>query len=174
MPENYEKIKMSALRNIAREMCVSARTAPKAKGMDNLVITFVEKDEKKKLADKMISLGKKLSRSGFIRDAANIKVSDFVVLIGTKSSPIGLNCGFCGYPDCASMSKNKGLCAYNSLDLGIALGSGASLASTFHVDNRLMYSAGKAALACGFLKGCVMALGIPLSATGKSPFFDRN
>jgi len=173
MPISYEKIKSSALKNIAEKMCVSARTAPKAKGMDNLVITFVEKDEKKKLALKMISMGKKLSRPGFIRDADNIKVADFVVLIGTKSYPIGLNCGFCGYPDCASLTKNKGLCAYNSLDLGIALGSSVSTASTFHADNRVMYSSGKAAIACGMLKGCVMAMGIPLSATGKNPFFDR-
>jgi uncharacterized ferredoxin-like protein len=173
MPETYEKIKRSALKDIAEKMCVAARTAPKAKGADNLVITIVEKEEKKKLARKMLSMGKKLSRVGFIRDSANIDSADIVVLIGTKSSPIGINCGFCGYPDCASLSKSKGICAYNSMDLGIALGSCVSLAGLFHADNRLMYSAGKAAIACGFLKSCCMAIGIPLSATGKSPFFDR-
>ncbi|MFA6636670.1 MAG: DUF2148 domain-containing protein [Candidatus Omnitrophota bacterium] len=173
MPRNYENIKRSALKSIAEKMCVSARTAPKAKGVDNLVITIIEKENKRKLALKMISMGKKLSRPGFIRDAAGIKASDIVVLIGTKSSPIGLNCGFCGYPTCLELSKSKGMCSYNSLDLGIALGSSVSIASLFNADNRMMYSAGKAAMACGFLKGCVMAIGIPLSASGKNPFFDR-
>ena len=173
MPAKYEKIKISALRSTAEKMCVAAKTAPKAKGMDNLVITIIEKEEKKKLVLKMTDMGKKLSRPGFIRDAANIKNADIVVLIGTKSSPIGLNCGFCGYPTCSRLLKSKGVCAYNSLDLGIALGSSVSLASLFHADNRIMYSAGKAAIACGILKSCVMALGIPLSATAKSPFFDR-
>lgn len=173
MAADFEKIKASAIKGIAEKMCVAARTAPKAKGMDNLVITIAEKKDKDMLASKMLSMGKKLSRPGFIRDSANIKTAEVVVLVGTKSSPIGLNCGFCGEPDCASLTRKKGVCAYNSMDLGIAIGSSVSLASLFHADNRVMYSAGKAAIACGLLKGCVMAIGIPLSATGKNPFFDR-
>jgi uncharacterized ferredoxin-like protein len=173
MQRGYEKIRTSALKSIAEKMCISARTAPKTKGLDNLVIMIIDRENKKKLRLKMTALGKKLSRPGFIRDASNIKIADIVVLIGTKSSPLGLNCGFCGYPDCASLSKSKGICSYNSLDLGIALGSSVSLASLFHADNRIMYSAGKAAIECGMLKDCVMAIGIPLSAAGKNPFFDR-
>ncbi len=42
------------------------------------------------------------------------------------------------------------------------------------IDNRMMFSIGVAALELGwFEKGVAMALGFPLSATGKSPFFDR-
>jgi uncharacterized ferredoxin-like protein len=42
------------------------------------------------------------------------------------------------------------------------------------IDNRIMYSVGKAALDLGLLgKEAVVAYGIPLSATGKNPFFDR-
>jgi uncharacterized ferredoxin-like protein len=37
-----------------------------------------------------------------------------------------------------------------------------------------MYSIGKAALALGLLgKDAALAIGIPLSATGKNPYFDR-
>ncbi|MEM2365908.1 MAG: ferredoxin domain-containing protein, partial [Nitrososphaerota archaeon] len=38
--------------------------------------------------------------------------------------------------------------------------------------NRIMYTVGTAALKLGLIEGDV-ALGIPLSATGKSPYFDR-
>jgi uncharacterized ferredoxin-like protein len=42
------------------------------------------------------------------------------------------------------------------------------------VDTRLMFSVGRAALALDlFGKDVKQALGIPLSITGKSPFFDR-
>lgn len=43
-----------------------------------------------------------------------------------------------------------------------------------HIDNRIMFTAGKAALELGCFPGTVkVAYGIPLSATGKNPFFDR-
>lgn len=170
---NYLSIKKKALKDIAGYMCIRARTAPKAKGRDNLVIAIADEKQKKKIISEMKKLGKKESRPGCIRDAENLKKSDIVVLIGTKSSPLGLNCGFCGYPTCKELTATKGVCSYNSMDLGIALGSAVSGASDFHADNRMMYSAGRAAINSNVLKDCVMAIGIPLSAAGKNPFFDR-
>jgi len=58
------------------------------------------------------------------------------------------------------------------MDLGIAVGSAVKTASMLNVDNRVMYSVGVAALRLGMVKGN-LALGIPLSATGKSIYFDR-
>ena len=173
MPTKYDTIKKAALKDIAEFMCLSARTAPKAKGQDNLVIIMLTDGEKQKLISEMEKIGKQRSRPGFLRDAENIKKADNIIVIGTKSSPLGLNCGFCGYPTCAELATAKGLCSYNTLDLGIALGSAASLAATFHADNRLMYSIGKAAITLGLMGKCAMAIGIPLSASGKNPFFDR-
>ena len=59
-------------------------------------------------------------------------------------------------------------------DLGIAIGSAVSVAADGRIDNRVMFSVGKAAMSLGML-GREMALvfGIPLSASGKSPYFDR-
>ena len=60
-------------------------------------------------------------------------------------------------------------------DLGIAIGSAVSVAAAHHVDNRVMFSAGKAALNLKLFDDsqvCI-AYGIPLSVSGKSPFFDR-
>lgn len=174
MPRKYTEIKKGVLKDIASFMCVSARTAPKTRGIDNLVVTILTASEKKHVISQMKKIAKRDSRPSCKRDAESIKDSEQIVVIGVKKKPLGLNCGFCGYPSCSDLSKTKGVCAYNAMDLGIALGSSCSLASNFHIDNRLMYSVGKAAIECGILgKNVIQAIGIPLSATGKNPFFDR-
>jgi uncharacterized ferredoxin-like protein len=62
----------------------------------------------------------------------------------------------------------------NSIDLGIAACSAAAIASNLHVDTRIMYSVGRSCLDLKlFTEDVKEALGIPLSITGKSPFFDR-
>jgi uncharacterized ferredoxin-like protein len=72
------------------------------------------------------------------------------------------------------LEHGGGACAFNSIDLGIAAASAAEVAGRFHIDNRMMYSIGRACLDMGLLgKGVKQALGIPLSVTGKNPFFDR-
>ena len=39
-----ENIRKESLKNVAEKMLISARTAPKARGIDNLAMAFVEKD----------------------------------------------------------------------------------------------------------------------------------
>ena len=175
MARKYDSISKDTLKDVAEFMAVAARTAPKTRGRDNLEIVIIEdENEKKKLIEKMLEIGKKNNRPSFIRDADNIKDARQIVIIATKVEPLGLNCGFCGFKTCEELTKNKALCAYNPMDVGIALGSAAALASKFHVDNRIMYSIGKAAIETGMLdKDSKIAIGIPLSATGKNPFFDR-
>ncbi|MFH1836567.1 MAG: DUF2148 domain-containing protein [Candidatus Omnitrophota bacterium] len=174
MPRKYDDISSQALKDAAEMMCVAARTAPKTCGKDNLVIAILEKSEKQKVITRMEEIAKRDNRPSCMRDAGNIKDSDNIVIIATKRSALGLNCGFCGYPTCEVLSKTEGICAYNSMDLGIALGSASSLAGRYHIDNRLMFSIGKAVIELDLLgKGIVQAIGIPLSATGKNPFFDR-
>jgi len=174
MPRKYKNIQDEALKDIAEFMCVAARTAPKTRGRDNLVIAALSKEDRKKVISRMKLIARRDNRPSCARDAENIKNSGQIVVIGTKKETLGLNCGFCGYPTCAELAKTKGVCAFNAMDLGIALGSSASMAAGFHADNRMMYSIGKAAVELGILgKGVIQAIGIPLSATGKNPFFDR-
>jgi uncharacterized ferredoxin-like protein len=72
------------------------------------------------------------------------------------------------------MRAAGGTCTFNSGDLGIAVGSAVSRAADLRIDNRVMYSAGKAAIELGYLGPEVaIAYGIPLAAKGKNPFFDR-
>ena len=156
-------------------MAVAARTAPKTRGMDNIeLIAIDDEPTKKKLIEKMIEISRKEKRPGFERDAKSIEASPVIVVIGVKTNPAGLNCGFCGYPTCEEMVKHNSTCSYNPIDLGIAADSAADIANSFHADNRVMYSIGRACLDLKIFSQTVkQALGIPLSVTGKNPFFDR-
>lgn len=159
----------------ARLMAVSARTAPKTRGVDNIeILILTTARDIRRVAQTMKVISKRESRRGMDRDALCIADSPVIIVIGVKSNPAGLNCGFCGYGVCAELSRTKGVCAYNSIDLGIAVSSAVVMASVFRVDNRIMYSVGRACIEAGlFGRGIKQALGVPLSVTGKNPFFDR-
>ncbi len=170
--------------DIAKLLAVSARTAPKARGIDDLEIAILSSnDDLEKLAVKMEELSKDEKMKFFSRDAMNVRQSHAVLLIGVKSSkPKELDCGGCGYETCngfrkANRNAGKGYsgpsCIFQLVDLGIAIGSAVKMASTLNVDNRVMYSIGVAALKLGLLKESEIAFGIPLSAYGKSIYFDR-
>lgn len=171
--KKFEDIRKSALKDVAEFMCVAARTAPKTCGKDNLIIGMLDDAEKQRIMSKMEEISERDNRPSCKRDAGNIKDIEHIVVIAVKKNAMGLNCGFCGYMTCSELEKTKSVCAFNSMDLGIALGSAVSLAADFKSDNRLMYSIGRAALELGILEDAVQAIGIPLSATGKNPFFDR-
>ena len=173
--KNSNELEKAAIKDVAEFMAVAARTAPKTRGIDNIeVIAIDDEATKKKLIEKMKEISKDEARPGFERDANSITDSPVILVIGVRNNPAGLNCGFCGYPTCEEMVKRKGTCAYNPIDLGIATCSAAAMANDFHTDNRVMYSIGRACLDLKLFSQTVkQALGIPLSVTGKNPFFDR-
>ena len=112
----------------------------------------------------------------FINDSKNILSADIMVLIGTKINSIGVvYCGLCGFKDCEEKNKYPNHpCAYNTGDLGIAVGSAVSVAMDARVDNRIMRTVGKAVQQLNLLgEDIKIAYGIPLSSSGKNPFFDR-
>ncbi len=169
---------MNALRTVAELMAISARTAPKSAGKDFIVTEIIEGDELQRLAEKMYEFGERTGKKNFDRDAANVRDSAAVVLIGLKDArPVGLNCGACGFERCLRPNTHEGefkgpQCAYRLLDMGIALGSAVKTASLLNVDNRIMYRAGVVAREMGLIDADYV-MGIPLSATGKSIYFDR-
>jgi uncharacterized ferredoxin-like protein len=172
-----ENLRSEALFEVAKRMMTAARTAPKGHGADNLVITVAERDVIETIAAKMKDMVREGSAAAFfIRDASNILLCDILVLIGTKIQPIGLkNCGLCGFADCnEKITYPEHPCAFNTGDLGIAVGSAVSVAMDARVDNRIMFSVGKAVKSLNLLGDeAKIIYGIPLSSTGKSPFFDR-
>ena len=161
---------------VARRMCIAARTAPKARGADNLVTAILGAGpERDALAAEMRRYGEAVGAPFFSRDAANLEAAPVCVLIGTRLQRLGIpGCKLCGHPGCAASEKAGARCAYNAGDLGIAVGSAVSVAADCRVDNRVMYTVGICAVNLGMLGPDVkIAFGIPLSVTGKSPFFDR-
>lgn len=66
-----------------------------------------------------------------------------------------------------------GNCAFAYLDLGIAISSAVTTAAVEKVDNRIMFSVGKAAMEMNYIDEDILWHGIPLSIAGKSIFFDR-
>jgi len=112
-------------------MLVSARTAPKSGGVDDIVMAIVSGKEKESLASEMEKIAEERNISGFRRDAKNVRDSEAVLLIGVRgTNKFGLNCGSCGYAKCEEFEKAKKklgqdftgpTCILKALDLGIAL-----------------------------------------------------
>ena len=94
-----------------------------------------------------------------------------------------IDCGACGYPTCAEFAKNRKIedkemgytgphCVMRMIDIGVALCSAAKTASMLNIDNRVQQRVGAAARAIGLIQGEVV-MGIPVSITGKSIYYDR-
>jgi len=161
--------------SIAELMAVAARTAPKGRGTDNLEIIIVDGEEKDLISKELKAITKRNGADFFERDGYCLDHSQVILLLGTKISPMACpDCGYCGYKDCADNVANNGICSFGPGDLGIAIGSAVSVAADHRCDNRVMFSAGRAALNLNLFSDDVkIAYGIPLSVSGKSPFFDR-
>ena len=160
----------------AQAMCAAARTAPKACGIDRLDTAILTGEDKDALSAEMHRIAEAGGDKFFHRDAENVEKSIAVVLIGADEHPRGVDrvCALCGWDGCADCVKHSGKCIMNSVDLGIAVGSAAALAADLRIDNRIMFTAGKAASSLGLLGEKKLIFGIPLSVSGKSPYFDRS
>lgn len=172
-----------AVMQIAKLMLLSARTAPKSGGVDDIHTLILTGEDMIRIAEEMEKMAEERGIPGFIRDAKNLRSSKCVVLIGVKSSKsFGMNCGGCGYPSCEAFNaatKVRGndyvgpACIFKVTDFGIAIGSAVKTASIHNVDNRVMYRIGAAAKRLGYLSDADIIMGVPLSATGKNIYFDR-
>jgi uncharacterized ferredoxin-like protein len=175
------------IRLAASLMATAARTAPKTRGLDSVETLILEGEDLETLAAAMeAKVGEKGGKlPSFARDAKNVRASAAVLLVGVTGEPknpkVPLDCGACGYPGCAEFIETKKsdgedfrgpLCTFQSLDLGIALGSAAKTAGLLNIDNRIMYTIGAAARKLKLLQSDVI-IGFPLSVAGKSPYFDR-
>lgn len=161
---------------VADLMCAAARTAPKTKGEDFLSTCVVTGEEIGALADEMERLSEVYHYGFFCRDAQNIRDSAAVVVLGVENQSRGMQdgCGYCGFHNCHQCENHGGMCAYSPIDLGIAVGAAVSVAADHRIDNRVMFSAGRAAMSLGIFPDSVReVLAIPLSVSGKSPYYDR-
>ncbi len=179
MKINPEK---EALEKLALELLVAARTAPKARGQDDLILALVtDKEEMEKIAREMEKIAERGEAFKFFkRDAENLRNSEALILISLDfKRPVGVNCGGCGFT-CDTIVKQERkemdyegpVCAMRLIDLGIAIGSAVSKAKDLCIDNRVMYTIGVAVKKLRLMPGQII-LGIPLSVKGKNIYFDR-
>ena len=160
---------------LAEQIAVAAKTAPKARGTDNLLIKIIRGKDIPILSDMMIRTSKDMVNADtFKRDAQNILSAGAVILFAAKNIFLGLDCGFCGFENCGICGNSGAVCAYVPGDLGIAIGSAVSRAADLRLDNRIMYTVGYTAQKQDlFEEKVALAFGLPLSASSKNPFFDR-
>jgi len=174
---NSQKSEESAILNLAYAVCAAVRTAPKACGIDHLETAVLTGEDKDRVAAEMRRIGENLGASAgfFIRDAGNVDASGAVVLVGARYDRRGLGekCKLCGFENCSACEKAGAACVFTSMDVGIALGSAVSLVADNRIDNRILFTVGQAAAKLGLLGDYKMIMGIPLSVSGKSVFFDR-
>jgi len=169
-----------AVKLVAQLMMLSARTAPKGTGDDFVVMEVITGKRLRKLGEAMIEYGEEVKDRFYVRDGKSVLDSQGLLFVGLKDAqPVGLNCGGCGFERCIRPEDVKELrdfrapvCMIRLLDLGIAIGSAVKTASIHNVDNRIMYRAGVMARKLEMIDADVV-MGIPLSGTGKSPYFDR-
>ena len=167
----------------ANLMVVSARTAPKSGGVDDILTAIVYGAEVEALAADMEKLAVERKAERWNSQAREIRGSEAIVLIGVRGTKRYVtNCGACGYKSCDEFEKAEKkpgqdfdgpTCIFKALDLGIAVCSAVKTASLLNADNRIFYRIGAAARRLNYLPGASLIMGIPLSSTGKNPYFSR-
>ncbi len=184
-----KEVEKSAVTMAAALMAATARTAPKGRAVDSTTSLVLVDGELEKLAQAMERKAAEKPdylSSVYRRDANNVRNSGCVLLLGVTGEPKKIaqpiDCGACGFASCEHLSnarkksKTKDfigpVCIFQAMDLGIALCSSVKLAADLGIDNRMMYTIGVAAKSLEMLDSDII-IGIPLSVTGKNPYFDR-
>lgn len=182
---NQDSIRQT-IETVINLMAASAMTAPKAGGKDCLeIIAITAPDDLQKIADAMRQYAHNSTKENYWhRDADNTESAQGLLLIGL-AGPVtaGYDCGGCGYSTCKEFEEGRELqdftmgysgphCIMRMMDIGVALASAAKQASLFNVDNRVQQRVGAAARALGYID-CEVAMGVPVSISGKSIFYDR-
>ena len=173
MIENERNIRRNLVIEAAHQLMIAARTAPKAKGCDIIEIALVsDRSDLEALAAEMRRQADITGMKFLLRDADNILSGEAVLLIGSHALPQSLNCAYCGYESCA-LKPDYVPCAFNSIDVGIAVGSVCSRAADLRLDSRVMFSAGWCSQKLNWFPDCSLSIAIALGAASKNPFFDR-
>jgi uncharacterized ferredoxin-like protein len=158
----------------AESMAIAARTAPKACGIDATDTLVLDGKDKDDLTAAMRELSVEMDKPFFARDAGCVDACHCIVLIGSGVAPRKLNCALCGVANCGEAQRQGIPCVMAVDDLGIAVGSAAATAMDHRIDNRVLFTAGMAALKLQlFPEDIKICFGIGLATGGKNIFFDR-
>jgi uncharacterized ferredoxin-like protein len=187
---------IDGLRSVARLCAVAAMTAPKSggqlflKGSEPFIETVCveERDTLHRLAEWLRARGASLKQPIWYRDADTAERLDLVLFIGlAKWYPPVYDCGACGYATCDEflraaprhLTPNSAdwefagpICQLRCVDLGIAVGSAAKVASLNNVDARCQTRIAAAARHLGIIRAD-LAVALSMSVTHKNIFFDK-
>lgn len=186
-----------AVYQVAELCAVAAMTAPKSggqlflKGSKPFIETVIVQDPATfaGLAEWMRSRGRRIKAPLWMRDADTAEKLDAVLFIGLKNwYPPVYDCGACGYATCAeflraapSYKKSQDaddwefagpICQLRAVDLGIAVGSAAKVASLHNVDARCQTRIAAAARHLKIIEAD-LAVALSMSITHKNVLFDR-
>ncbi len=191
------EILMDGIRQVAKLCAVAAITSPKSggqlflKGRPPFMETVILEDRATlyHLAEWMRARGQRLKAPLWIRDADTTEKLDLVLFIGlSKWYPPVYDCGACGYATCAEFLRATPgcrsaegsddwdfagpVCQLRAVDLGIAVGSAAKIASLNNVDTRCQTRLAAAARHNQVIESD-LAVALSMSATHKNIFFDK-
>lgn len=194
MFNSIDDVRANVVRTVGQLCAAAAVTAPKSGGQlflkgKPLFIETVFIDDRAtldRLAEWMRARGVERRQEIWFRDAALAERLDAVLFIGLKDwYPPIYDCGACGYATCAEFmeatrrqrSDSEAFefvgphCNLRDIDLGIAVGSAAKLASLHNVDTRCQTRIAVAARKLGLIQSDV-AVALSMSVTHKNPGFD--
>ncbi len=193
---DQHEIFLSALRQVAQLCAVAAMTAPKSggqlflKGSRPFIETWIVEDKAvlHRLAEWLRERGQRLKKELWFRDADTAEKLDLILFIGlAKWYPPVYDCGACGYATCAEFLDNRKqykvegfedwefpgpICQLRCIDLGIAVGSAAKIASLNNIDARCQTRVAAAARHLGVIQAD-LAVALSMSVSHKNIFFDR-
>jgi len=194
---DQHEIFLDAVRHVAQLCAVAAMTAPKSggqlflKGSKPFIETVIvdEPETLGRMAEWLRARGRKLKEPIWFRDADTAEKLDLVLFIGlAKWYPPLYDCGACGYATCAEFlraapahRRAEGaeewefagpICQLRCIDLGIAVGSAAKIASLNNVDARCQTRIAAAARHLGIIQAD-LAVALSMSVSHKNIFFDR-
>jgi uncharacterized ferredoxin-like protein len=194
---DQQGIFMGALRQVAQLCAVAAMTAPKSggqlflKGSKPFIETIIIEDRPTldRLAGWLRERGKKANSPLWERDADTTEKLDLVLFIGlAKWYPPVYDCGACGFSTCAEFLRAREhaqpegmedwefagpICQLRCVDLGIAVGSAAKIASLNNIDTRCQTRIAAAARHLGVIQAD-LAVALSMSVSHKNIFFDRS
>ena len=180
-----EKTEKGAIMMGGSMMALSARTAPKTRGLDSVKTVILTDGDLERLA---VAMEKKVHEKStllpiFKRDADNVRSSAAVLLIGVSRDPKRMDSRLIAGDAATKPAKTfwrveneRGedftgpICVFQAIDLGIALGSAVKMAGELNIDNRIMYTVGAAAKKLRLLDSDII-IGIPLSAEREKSIF---
>ncbi len=193
---DQREIFMEALRHVAQLCAVAAMTAPKSggqlflKGAKPFIETVIveDRDTLNRLAEWLRARGNQLKEPIWFRDADTTEKLDLVLFIGlAKWYPPLYDCGACGYATCAEFLRAAPthriegsddwefpgpICQLRCIDLGIAVGSAAKVASLHNIDTRCQTRIAAAARHLKVIEAD-LAVALSMSVSHKNIFFDK-